>query len=330
MKVHALRQRTIAGLAVIAVGLLVPAIAPADEAVDRKAEAQRLFAEGQAALEKGDNPAACTLMRQSLELFAVANSLFNVAQCDERDGKLALALEHWQRGLSLIDATDKRTPVVKKSIEGLEARVPRVRIVVSTKFQPFEVLLDDEPVSTNKLESPVLVDAGKHVITLRKKNHADRRAEIVLNERERTEVVIEPGEAVVATPVPTTSVAPPPPPPPPAGPSPLKIGGFVGLGVGGAALLGAAITGGVIVSNQSEIDKLCPKQVCTPEGRAKINDQQTLMNANAALWVVGIAGAAAGAVMLVISSRSAKENKTPSVAPLVLNGGGGLGLSGRF
>jgi hypothetical protein len=336
MKVDASRYQRIAALAVITAGIAVPALAPADEAADRKAEAQRLFAQGQTALDKGDNATACTLMRKSLALFAVANSLFNVAQCDERDGKLASALEHWKRGSSLIDVTDKRTPIVKKAIEELEARVPRVRIVVSSKHEPVDILFDDEKVPEDKLAMALFVDPGKHVVTARKQGHADRRVEIVLNERERTEVVAEPGE-VVATPVSSASVmtsasvAPPlPPPPPPPRTSPMKVGGFVALGVGAASILGAAITGGVITSQHTQIGTECPQQLCSANGRSLIHSQETLLPLNAALWGIGLAGAAVGTVMLVVSSRSKKETPAPTVAPLVLNNGGGIGLSGRF
>jgi hypothetical protein len=333
MKVDAPRYPWIAVLAVIA-GVAVPALAPADDAADRKAEAQRLFTEGQAALDKGDNATACTLMRKSLALFAVANSLFNVAQCDERDGKLASALEHWKRGQSLVDATDKRAPIVKKAIDDLEVRVPRVRILVEAKHEPVEVLLDDEVMPKDKLEAALLVDPGKHIVTVRKKDHEDRRVEILLNERERTEVVAEPGTAKTApgptsSAIPTVSASAAPPPP---GPSPLKVGGFVALGVGAVGILGAAITGIKIVSNHSDIDKQCDDNLICQKGVPDrlIDEQQTLVPVNTALWGIGIAGAAAGTVMLVLSSRGKKDTPTTTAIPLILNQGGGIGLSGRF
>jgi hypothetical protein len=333
MKVDASRHGRIAALTAIAVGIAAPAITFADDAAARKAEAIRLFTEGQAALDKGDNASGCALMRTSLELFAVANSLFNVARCDERDGKVRSALEHWQRGMSLIDATDKRAPVVKKAIEELEVRVPRLRIAVSTKDTPFDVLLDDEVVPKDKLDTAMRIEPGNHVMTVRKQGHNDHRVEILLNERERTEVVAEPGNVLpaaipsaIAVPSASSRVVPPPPP----GMPPMKVGGFVALGVGGLGLLGAAITGGVIRSQHTEIGEECKQKLCSPAGRTLIQSQETLLPLNAAFWGIGIAGAAAGTVMLVLSSRNAKENKSTSIAPLFLKNGGGIGLSGRF
>lgn len=334
MKHDASRHPRIAALVLTAAGVLITVLANADEAADRKAEAQRLFAQGQAALDKGDAAKGCELMRTSLSLFAVANSLFNVAQCDEREGKLASALEHWKRGNSLIDATDKRAPVVKKAIEDLEVRVPRVRIVLASKHEPAEVLLDEEVVPKDKLEAALFLDPGKHVVTVRKKGHEDRPVEILLAERERTEVVAEPG-AVISGPIPTASASPSVSasvlPPPRPGPSPLKVGGFIAVGVGAAGILGAIITGVKIESNDGEIRGPCKNTVCSGARPSDlIEEQKTLLPINATLWGVGIAGAAAGTVMLVVSSRKTRESTTPTVAPLVFTGGGGISLSGRF
>jgi hypothetical protein len=87
----------------------------------------------------------------------------------------------------------------------------------------------------------------------------------------------------------------------------------------------------MILSQDGAINEKCPNGVCA-QGRPDdlIQSQKTLLPVNAALWGIGIAGAAAGTVMLVISSRAGKESKTPVAAPLVLPHGGGIGLSGRF
>ncbi len=324
MKVDALRRSLIVALTALVVGATFPTVALADEAEDRKAEAQRLFAEGQAALDKGDNTTACPLMRKSLKLFAVANALFNVAQCDERDGKLNSALEHWKHGLSVVDAKDKRAPVVNKAIEDLGIRIPRVRIMVSSKDEPLDVLLDGEVVPKNKLESAIFVDPGKHVITVRKQGHEDRRVEVLLNERERTEVVAEAGEANAG---PVCPALPRPPP----NVKPLKVSAYAALGLGAVAFIGAATTGGLIVSNDTKINESCPLKVCGA-GRPTevINTQSKLVPLNGIFWGVGLASAASGAVMLVLANQLGKENKAPIVAPLILRDGGGIGFSGRF
>ena len=336
MKPDALQRMGAVTVFVVGLGLLVPRVAPADEAEERKAEAQRLFMAGQAALEKGDNPTACTLMRQSLGLFAVANTLFNVAKCDEADGKLNLALEHWRRGLTLIDPTDKRTPVVQKSIETLEPKIPRVRVVIPAKSKPLSVLLDDEEVSEANLEKPLWVDPGKHVIVVRKAGRKDKRVELLLAEKERTEVVAEPGEpegGVVPVPTASASVTPPPPPPPGSG---LRTGGFVALGVGGVGVIGAVVTGVMVLGNKDKLLEGCPEGVCPNQAaldakQPLIEEQQTLKALNGVFWGLGIVGAGAGVAMLVLSSGSGKQGTNKAqIVPIVSPSVAGIGLSGRF
>ncbi len=326
MKVDAPRHSWVVALVLGTVVVGSSAPANADEAADRKAEAQRLFTDGQAAFDKGDKTTGCLLMRKSLKLFAVANALFNVAQCDEADGKLASALGHWQRGLSLVDNTDKRVVPVKKSIAALEGRLPKLSVVIAPRFLPLEILVDDEPVEAEVLSAPFFVDVGKRVITIRKAGHKERKVELVVQERERTEVVAEPGEAESANVCPPAPVIPPPP-----NLNPLKISAYAALGVGAAALIGAATTGGFIVSNDTAINQSCPNKFCaTGRPNEIIDSQNTLIPLNGVFWGVGLVGAASGAAMLLIANRLGKENKAPVVAPLILKDGGGLGFTGRF
>lgn len=332
----ALQRMGAVTVCVVGLGSLMMPRAYADEAEERKSEAQRLFMAGQAALEKGDNPTACSLMRQSLGLFAVANSLFNVAKCDEADGKLLLALEHWRRGLSLIDPTDKRTPVVQKSIDALEARIPRIQLVIPPKSRPLAVFLDDEEVSEEKLQAPIFVEPGKHVFVVHKAGRKDKRIELLLNEKERTEVVAEPGESdgsVPALPTASASVTPPPPPPPSG--SGLRTGGFVALGVGGVGLIGAITTGAVVLSNRSAIQEACPDGQCkgaVPDDiQTRSDSQKALVPLNGLFWGLGIAGVGAGVAMLVLSSGSGKKApEKAQIVPMIGPNGAGIGLLGRF
>ncbi|HRI64492.1 MAG TPA: hypothetical protein PK156_09635 [Polyangium sp.] len=332
MKADGTHVPRLAALVMCCAATVVPGVVRGDEAADRKAQAQRLFAEGQTALDKGDATSGCLLMRESMDMFAVANSLFNVAQCDEREGKIAKALEHWKRGFTLIDATDKRAPVVKKAIEELEVRVPRLTILAPATLVPLEVLLDDQLVPLDNLTAALFVEPGPHVVIARKGGYEDGRIEVQLKERERAEVMAKPGSAIAA-PNPTASATastPPPVVPPPVKTSPLKIGGFAALGVGAAGLLGAVITGGVISSRHDDVEASCPNKKCTPDGLSLLDSQKTLVSLNTAFWGVGIAGGAVGAAMLILSSSKTRDDKAATITPVISRDRFGIGLSGRF
>jgi len=93
--------------------------------------------------------------------------------------------------------------------------------------------------------------------------------------------------------------------------------------------LGAAATGIVVQVRDKENQEACKGGACIGDPSAVPINQDGLVYANAALWGVGIAGAAAGAVMLVLSRR-AREAPKVVLAPQVAPSGGGIGFFGRF
>ncbi|APR79645.1 Hypothetical protein A7982_04992 [Minicystis rosea] len=316
-------------------------------AQDPKARAQQLFQEGIAAIEKGDSATGCGKLRESLSLFAVSNTLFNVAQCDEKEGKPGAALEHWKRGLGLIDATDPRSKLAKERIAALEPKVPLLRIVVPLGQAETKVTLDGQEIAASALETRFPVDPGKHTIVIRVAGRQDRKHEVVLAEGERTELVATQGPALAAPPPPPGNTGPvavkgpgaPPgsetPPPPPSSSSGLRVGGFVTLGIGGAALIAAGATGAMVLAHRSTANEMCgpEKNACPPGFASQLSSDKGLVVGNTIAWSVGIAGVATGAILLIVSSRkSTTTTTTGSVmpAPLAVPGGGGMSVVGRF
>ncbi|HVK70299.1 MAG TPA: hypothetical protein VM694_37855, partial [Polyangium sp.] len=175
----------------LGLALVIGGAAYADE-TDDKARAQKLFVEGRKAIEAGDKAVGCAKMRESMGLFAVANTLFNVAQCDEGEGKIAAALEHWERGLALVDAKDARAKVAKERINTLSPRVPRLRIVVPVGQPVSAVVLDGTELAPSTLSAPLYVEPGSHAIVVRATGRPDRKHELTLAEKERTVFVASP------------------------------------------------------------------------------------------------------------------------------------------
>ncbi|MDI1478848.1 hypothetical protein [Polyangium sp. y55x31] len=329
----------------LALALVIGGAAYADEK-DDKARAQQLFVEGRKAIEAGDKATGCAKMRESMSLFAVANTLFNVAQCDEGEGKIAGALEHWERGLALIDAKDPRAKVAKDRINALSPRVPRLRIVVPPGQPVSAVVLDGTEFAPTALSAPLYVEPGTHVIVVRAEGRPDRKHELTLAEKERTEFVATPaapGPAASssANVVPTatasaTSTGGGTPPPLPA--SFRRTAGFIVGGVGVAGLVAAGVTGGIIMSKSSSFDACIQRRNATPPETCEIKQEDVdtynnLLVPNAVAWGVGIAGVGVGLV-LVLTAPSSKEGEAGKASfvpvPIVVPGGGGMGLSGRF
>jgi hypothetical protein len=307
--------------------MLVPREAFADDAEERKAKAKKLFDAGSAAIAKGDKQAGCDLMRESLELFVVANSMFQVSMCDEREKKFASALAHWKRGLALVDKGDPRTRVAARTIAALEKRVPRIKVLVPSRVSPVVVLIDDEEIATEELANPVPVDPGNRIITIRKQGHQDKRFDVALDEGQRTEVMVDVGPPLPSKEPEKRRIDEPPP----QNGRGFRTAGFVALGVGVVGVAGVAVTSGLIVSNDNVIDEKCANKMCDMDTLNIVEKQRSLLPVNAAMWAVAGVGAAGAALFFVMDARSAKPNtSTVGIFPLPLAGGGGIGLSGRF
>lgn len=294
---------------------------------DAKTQAQTLFLEGRKDLDENKWDVGCPKLRRSLELFAVANSIFSVAQCDEREGRTATALEHWERGVVLVDdPKDPRTKVGKDRIAALEPLVPRIRIIVPPESAGATILLDGTALASGVLATPLRVDPGKHLFVVRANGRQDNRKEIDIAEKERTEFVAALGPVDTAGPGPTGSATVPPPPPPPPPMHPKKLAGFVVGGIGVASLLvsgGTAI--GVATMEDDAIE--CNK---VPDCDA-LKTYKQLYIANAVTFGLGVAGVGAGLYLILTAPKNAEANKTGAVVvPLVGPNGSGIGLSGRF
>lgn len=300
---------------------------------DAKTRAQTLFLEGRNAIDTGDWAAGCPKVRTSLELFSVANSHFTVAQCDERDGHIVAALEHWERGLALVDASDPRAKVAKERMADLETRVPRIRVVVPPANASATVWLDDVQLDPALFAAPLRVEPGKHVFVVRATGRQDKRKEIDIAEKERTEFVVNVGEPETPQPMPTTSSSARPVGGTPPSMHPRKTAGFVVGGIGVASLLASAGTAyGVYSVKQNIVDSCILAQACKSKERDELVTQyKSLLVANAFTFGLGLAGIGAGVLMVVTAPKKTLE-KPPNaqLVPLAVPGGAGIGLSGRF
>jgi hypothetical protein len=316
------------GAALAATTLAVPAAQAAEGD-----EAQRLFIEGREALLRGDQATACARFRSSLALARVVNTLFNVAQCDERDGKLALALAGLREGVQRLAPGDERLAPARERLTALEARVPMVTLTPAADFPADAKVLLDGAAVAQAVTAPVPLDPGEHTIAVEAPGHKTARFALTVAERDRKELVISAGplEARRDTGPEGTQKLPPPPPPLPGGSQTRRTAGFIAGAIGLAGLAAFGVTGGILLERDGRIQAACPDRTCTPAGRELIDGSAPLMVANAVSLGVGIAGAGLGAV-LVLTGRS-NGGTAPAAAalvPVALPGGGGVALAGRF
>ncbi|MET0596212.1 MAG: tetratricopeptide repeat protein [Polyangiaceae bacterium] len=160
----------------------------------------------------------------------------------------------------------------------------------------------------------------------------------IANLKKRIEAMPKP--APVASTAPVTSAAPPPvataappPPPPPVAPPPAsapnRTPAFIAFGVGGAAAIGAVVTGLVAKGKYDDAEKEC-KPNCPDK---TIDSIKSMALVSDVLSGVAIVGVGVGAVLLLTAGGS-KETATSGVKPFIAGGvgpnGGKLEATWRF
>ncbi len=151
-----------------------------------------------------------------------------------------------------------------------------------------------------------------------------------------------PPATATATSAPTTTVTAPPSStsdsPPPEGSNSMRTASYVLMGAGLVGIGVGAVFGGLAASdigNATSDPTLCPDKVCTPAGRAVVDDASTKALISTIALPVGLAAAGAGVVLFFVSSpKSPQKGSTPgrsvAVAPVIGPGGAAISLRGRF
>lgn len=301
----------IAALA-LAAALCAPSFARTARAQDKsEAEAQRLFLEGRAAVERGDYAAGCPKFEESLKIVRRAGTLLNLAQCEDHAGRLRPALDYWNEGAKQLDPTDERLALARKRIAELEARVPKLTVsLASTAPAGVVVRVDGAPLPAAEIGAARQMDPGSHEVVLLVPGQPEQRLPVELAEGDRKEVLLQvaPGERSVML-VPGKGG-------PSGGDDGRRTLGLVLGGVGVAGLVAAGVTGGMIMARDGDIDAACPDQRCTPQGRELIRGSTPLLVVNGIAWGVGLVGLGAGAWLFFTSGDKGAPATALDAAPL--------------
>jgi serine/threonine-protein kinase len=331
---------------------------PNAAADDQAATAKSLFYEGRALMRDGNYALACPKLEESLRLDYGMGTEFNLADCNEKLGKIASAWSGFSNVATAARAQNQaaREKVARDRAQALEPRLPKLAIDVAMQPLPahLEVKRDGVVIPASSFGNPGPVDPGPHQITATAPGRESWEG--VANPGEgKTERITIPSLAPVvaavaapalvpALPVAAPAAAPPPSPaaPPEASfPEPITeqstlqrtIGWVVtALGVAG---IGVAAGFGIDSMQKREAAKNhCAGDACDATG-VSLRDK-AISSGNVAT-IAGIAGGAAalGGVVLVLTAPSgAPRSEVPTTsfraAPYMAAGGGGLSLQGVF
>ena len=282
--------------AVLALG----SAAQAQEARD-PAAAEELFRQGRAAADQRDYLAACNKFRESNRLDAAVGTLFNIADCEEKLGRLATSWTLFREVAQRLPMDDDRRAIALGRARALETRVPRIYVHLVPSARPDVVVRRDGVVlGSASLDTWLPVDPGQHVVVVAAPGTEATSFIAHIGEGERTQLEVKPGAPLPDSPTPSRPV----PAPSPAQTS--NTAAYLLGGMGVAGLVTGVVAGILVLDRKSTVDQNCADHVCNPAGLDAAESGKTLGLVTTAGLVAGALGLGA-ATYLFLSAPSPSE-----------------------
>jgi hypothetical protein len=316
----------------------------ADDAV----AAQALFDQGKKALSAHDYGEACPKFEESLRLQPALGTLLNLADCYERQGRLATA---WSKFLELAAKAaaagqTERAKIGKKRAAALVPRLSNLVIAVVNIPPGLEVKRDGTVAGQAEWGTPIPVDPGTHTVEATAPGRQSWSATVVVDEGAKTATVSVPelNPMPASTGAPSASPAPAetgeplmasPPAPAPRDAAASNRGwgtqktlalvsaglGLVGVGVG-------SYFGFQSISKHNEAENVCPTRTCsTTDGVQLWSDARTAGDRATVAFILGGAALVGGGVLWFTSPSSAPSGESRAQLQV---GIGSVRLSGAW
>lgn len=327
--------------------LFLMIVTPARPAAADPGDADDLFQQGKALLERGLVAEACQKLSDSLARARRGGTLLNLAVCREKQGRFATALRLFEEARARADRDGRadREQLAREHVEALRPRLSwlTVQLAPGADVPGLVVRRDDAELPRQSWGVIEAIDPGEHTVTAA----APGRAPFEVRER----VGADDARVVVTIPLlapalerPSPAAAAPPPsraatPVPPSratAPEPVRRGApawKVPLGVGALVVGAAGVVTGAVLGIEAILDsnaskRLCPGDHCpTDEGFAANQHARTAATGSDIAFSAGLLVAGAGAALLISARPSAASVR---LVPVVGPGVAGLSLRGAW
>jgi hypothetical protein len=287
--------------AVLIAATVVAATAHAQPNESGSAAAEQLFQEGRKAMDAHRYAEACPKFLASQRISPAIGTLLNLADCYEKDGKVASAWARFHEAIALAQRLGRpeREKTARERADKLEPRL--IKLTIVSKTSSAEVKLDGNVIDPVVLGTPLPVDPGKHGIEASAKGKKTFSTQIDVSERAKTPSVEIPAleDDTTATNNGTTNPPPPPPPPPPGGEG-LGTQRILGIAAAGVGVVGIGIGTyfGLRTSSKWKDAKAhCSGFDCDATGVDLAGQAKTSGNLSTVFFIIGGAFAAGGAAL---------------------------------
>lgn len=311
------------------------AVTPAIAQPRDRAAAEALFRAGREAADKGDYATACKRFEESERLDPALGTLFNLADCKEKQGKLASAWQLFREVAQRLSDSDERAQIASERATSLEPRLPRLNLQLAPEAPAgTQVFRDGVELGAGSLSVPLPVDPGAHTVLVRAPGHQEKSYEVQAEEGKVVELAIAPGAATGAPSGETSSAGADgvvdirTPPEPDRGTGGRKTAGYVIGGLGIASLVAGAVTGGLALSKKGEMEDNCASDLaCNQDGVDAADSGKTFATISTITFAAGAVAVGVGA-FLILSGDS--EGKHVAVGAAPGTRGGSFVLKGNF
>jgi len=304
-------------------------------------DAQEFYEQALAAFEELRYEEAAVLFARAYDIKPSWKLLFNIGQSLAAAKDYGRALNAFERYLAEggDDVTDTRMAEVDQELARLRKLVGYVKI---TAPRGARIAIDGIDRGEAPFASELPLSIGVEHTVVMADGDREQTETIAVRAGATTEVRFEKadpdgpvtaGEDAGGTPSTPVSapVSPVAPVNPTGGSSPVRIGGWVLVGVAGALLVSGGITGGVALSMDRDLADRCDGVDCSGGDWSDAQKMRSLGVATDVMLGVGGALAIVGVVMVVAGAKR-ERNTTDRVRirPASTMGGAGAWLTGEF
>lgn len=286
-----------------------------------EAVAAEHFNRGWDAKEAGEYPTCIQHMEASHRAVAATQTLFYLAECEEKAARIATADLHYQQVIDNVRALRPAKQVsnaqfvadAEKARERLRGEVPSLTLNLPV-WAPknVEVACDGKVVPLAAIGVAIPVDPGEHLVT----------TQVPGGQIETHHFTVKPKEAVrlklrIDMPSRLDAAKPSTSPSKDEVLRSLRTPGYISLGVGGAGLLTWAIAGLIMIHEKSTIETFCSQYDCSlPEHSDTLhqsNERGVAAGNVASVGLgLGLTGGVLGTAMLIGSSQRFRQTVAQS------------------
>jgi hypothetical protein len=321
-------------------GMLAVSVASAQDS----ATAGALFEKGVADMEAGRFDSACPAIAESQRIDPHPGTLFTLAECHARWGKVASAVAQYQEYVDLVSRLtadqqqrhQARVDIARAQLHKLKPSVPTLTLVLPAGAPPGTVVTrNGEMLQGAALGLALPVDPGQYLIVTRVPGGTDRETRVALQLGEQKRVALELSPATPPA-VPLAAAAPPsserdaqantnPNAPERARGNGRKTAAYVAGGIGLTGVAVGTVTGVLVLGKKQTVNDNCVGSACNDTGLAAATSGQHLATVSNVSFGIGIVGLAASAFMLLTGSpdQAGSEHAT-RLQPILVGQNGGL------